>query len=90
VLEVIGGGAAGGFQLNVLGKRMVEDDFGPGFYVHHFIKDMGIAGTEAERMNLDLEVLTLARSLFERFAAEGGREDGTQGIFKMIAAPARS
>jgi len=85
VLEVIGGGAAGGFQLNVLGKRMVEDDFGPGFYVHHFIKDMEIAGTEAKRMDLDLEVLTLARSLFERFAAEGGREDGTQGIFKMIA-----
>ncbi|KAA5604153.1 NAD(P)-dependent oxidoreductase [Roseospira marina] len=86
VLEVIGGGAAGGFQLNVLGKRMAEGDFAPGFYVHHFIKDMGIAGAEAERMALDLESLTLARTLFERFAAEGGREDGTQGIYKMIAA----
>jgi 3-hydroxyisobutyrate dehydrogenase len=85
VLDVIGGGAAGGFQLNVLGKRMSEGDFAPGFYVHHFIKDMGIASAEAERMNLDLEVLTLVRALFERFAAEGGREDGTQGIYRMIA-----
>jgi len=86
VLEVIGGGAAGGFQLNVLGKRMVEGDFAPGFFVHHFIKDMGIAGAEAERMGLDLQVLTLARTIYERFAAdEGGREDGTQGIFRMIA-----
>jgi len=86
VLEVIGGGAAGGFQLNVLGKRMVEGDFAPGFFVHHFIKDMGIAGAEAERMGLDLEVLGLARTIYERFADEqGGREDGTQGIFRMIA-----
>ncbi|MBB4285059.1 NAD(P)-dependent oxidoreductase [Roseospira goensis] len=85
VLGVIGGGAAGGFQLNVLGKRMVDGDFAPGFYVHHFIKDMGIAAGEAERLGLDLEVLALAKTLFERFAAEGGREDGTQGIYKMIA-----
>ncbi|WP_281242474.1 NAD(P)-dependent oxidoreductase [Rhodospira trueperi] len=85
VLDVIGGGAAGGFQLNVLGRRIVQRDFAPGFYVHLFIKDMGIAAGEAERMGLDLEVLTLAKTLFERFAAEGGREDGTQGIFRMIA-----
>lgn len=85
VLEVIGGGAAGGFQLNVLGKKMAEGDFAPGFFVHHFIKDMGIAKGEAGRMGLDLEVLSLAKGIFERFAEAGGREDGTQGIFKVVA-----
>jgi 3-hydroxyisobutyrate dehydrogenase len=85
VLEVIGGGAAGGFQLNVLGKRMAEGDFAPGFFVHHFIKDMTIAKGEADRMGLDLEVLDLSRAIFERFAEAGGREDGTQGIFKAVA-----
>ncbi|MBB4267435.1 NAD(P)-dependent oxidoreductase [Roseospira visakhapatnamensis] len=84
VLDVIGGGAAGGFQLNVLGKRMVEGDFAPGFYVHHFLKDMGIAAAEAERMGLDLPALALARRQYQRFADEGGREDGTQGLYKMV------
>jgi len=83
VLGVIGQGAAGGFQLNVLGKRMSEGDFAPGFYVHHFIKDMGIAEDEAERMGLDLEALKTALRQFQRFAEAGGRENGTQGIFQL-------
>ncbi len=85
VLEVIGGGAASGFQLNVLGRKMVEGDFAPGFFVHHFIKDMTIASGEAERLGLDLEILGLSKAIFERFAEAGGREEGTQGIFKAVA-----
>lgn len=83
VLGVIGQGAAGGFQLNVLGKRMSEGDFAPGFFVHHFLKDMGIAEEEARGMGLDLAALRTAIGQFTRFAEEGGREDGTQGIFKL-------
>jgi 3-hydroxyisobutyrate dehydrogenase len=83
VLEVIGNGAAGGFQLNVLGKRMAEGDFAPGFFVHHFIKDMGIAQGEAQGMGLDLKALQTALKQFQEFAGNGGAEDGTQGIFKM-------
>jgi 3-hydroxyisobutyrate dehydrogenase len=83
VLDVIGTGAAGGFQLNVLGKRMSEGDFDPGFFVHHFIKDMGIAQGEAQTMGLDLKALQTALSQFKDFAQQGGAEDGTQGIFKM-------
>jgi len=85
VLEVIGGGAASGFQLNVLGRKMVEGDFAPGFFVHHFIKDMTIASGEAERLGLDLEILGLSKAVFERFAEAGGREEGTQGIYKAVA-----
>lgn len=83
VLDVIGSGAAGGFQLNVLGKRMSEGDFDPGFFVHHFIKDMGIAQSEAQGMGLDLKALQTALGQFQDFAQQGGAEDGTQGIFKM-------
>ena len=83
VLGVIGGGAAGGFQLNVLGKRMSEGDFAPGFFVHHFLKDMGIAASEAEAMGLDLRGLQTALHQFGRFAEQGGRECGTQGIFTL-------
>jgi 3-hydroxyisobutyrate dehydrogenase len=83
VLDVIGSGAAGGFQLNVLGKRMADGDFAPGFFVHHFIKDMGIAQDEAQGMGLDLKALQTALAQFQDFAAKGGAENGTQGIFKM-------
>lgn len=83
VLQVIGQGAAGGFQLNVLGKRMADGDFAPGFFVHHFLKDMGLALAEAERMGLDLRGLSTARGQFERLAAEGGATLGTQGLFTL-------
>lgn len=82
VLDVIGKGAAGGFQLNVLGKRMADGDFAPGFFVHHFIKDMTIALEEARRMGGDYRGLETALSQFKLFSEEGGAQDGTQGIFK--------
>lgn len=82
VLDVIGKGAAGGFQLNVLGKRMADGDFAPGFFVHHFIKDMGIALEEADRMGGDYQGLKTSLAQFQSFKEEGGAEDGTQGIFK--------
>ncbi|MGC2854479.1 NAD(P)-dependent oxidoreductase [Novispirillum sp. DQ9] len=82
VLDVIGTGAAGGFQLNVLGKRMANGDFAPGFFVHHFIKDMGIALEEARRMGGDYKGLQTALAQYQQFAEEGGAQDGTQGIFK--------
>lgn len=83
VLEAIGQGAAGGYQLNVLGKRMSEGDFAPGFFVHHFLKDMSIADSEARARGLDLAALQTALKQFQSFADAGGREDGTQGIFKL-------
>ncbi len=85
VLQSIGGGAASGFQLNVLGARMIEGDFAPGFFVEHFLKDLGIALGEASRMGLQLPGLELARSLYERLAARGGARDGTQALLKLYA-----
>jgi 3-hydroxyisobutyrate dehydrogenase len=83
VLQSIGGGAASGFQLNVLGAKMIIGDYAPGFYVEHFIKDLKIALTEAEQMNLALPGLSLAKSLFEKMAAKGLQRNGTQGIFQI-------
>jgi 3-hydroxyisobutyrate dehydrogenase len=83
VLQSIGGGAASGFQLNVLGAKMIVGDYAPGFYVEHFIKDLKIALSEAEQMNLALPGLTLAKSLFEKMAAKGLQRNGTQGIFQI-------
>jgi len=83
VLTSIGSGAASSFLLNNLGPRMLDGNFAPGFYVHHFIKDMGIALAEADRMGLALPGLTQARKLYEMLAEKGGAELGTQGLFKL-------
>lgn len=82
VLQSIGGGAASGFQLNVMGARIIKGDFAPGFFIEHFIKDLGIALAEAERMQLDLPALALARKLYQQLAEQGYGRSGTQALFK--------
>ena len=84
VLASIGGGAAASFSLNVLGPRMIAGDFDPGFYVKHFIKDMRIAIESAEAMDLDMPGLKLAKKLYDQLAKEGGENDGTQALYKLV------
>lgn len=83
VLTSIGAGAASSFALVQLGPRMLDGDFAPGFYVRHFIKDMSIALAEAERMELVLPGLAQAKALYERLAASGHADDGTQALFRL-------
>jgi len=83
VLKSIESGAAGSWLLSNLGPRMIKGDFDPGFYVKHFIKDMTIASESAKSMNLDTPGLDLAKSLYEKLAAQGGSDDGTQALFKI-------
>ena len=82
VLKSIGTGAASSFLLNGLGPKMIEGDFAPGFFVHHFIKDMTIALKESESMGVDLPALKIARDLYSKVADAGAREDGTQALIK--------
>lgn len=83
VLDVIGTGAASSFLLNALGRKMIREDFAPGFFVHHFVKDMSIALDEATRMGLDLPGLALAHSLYEQLVEGGFGEDGTQALYRV-------
>jgi 3-hydroxyisobutyrate dehydrogenase len=80
VLKSIGAGAAGGFQLNVLGAKIIDGDFAPGFFIEHFLKDLGIALAESRRMNLDLPGLALAQRLYTTLADRGLGRLGTQAL----------
>lgn len=82
-LDVLGTGAASSFLLNGLGRKMVRQDFAPGFFVHHFAKDIGIALNEAKRINLDLPGLALAQKMYERLLANGFGEEGTQALYRI-------
>lgn len=83
VLKSIASGAAASWSLSNLAPRMIAGNFAPGFYVKHFIKDMKIAIESAREMDLDVPGLTLAESLYEKLAASGGNDDGTQALFKL-------
>lgn len=83
LLQCIGGGAAGGFQLNVMGARIAKGDFAPGFFIEHFLKDLGIALAEAENMGLNLPGASLARKLYNEIADKGQGRLGTQALFQL-------
>ena len=85
VIDVIGRGAASSWSINNLGRRIVAGDYNPGFYIRHFVKDMGIALREAERMNLSLPGLSLARQFYVAAMGMGFEDLGTQGLYKVLA-----
>ncbi|MDO8986758.1 MAG: NAD(P)-dependent oxidoreductase [Coriobacteriia bacterium] len=85
VLESITAGSAASWSLANLVPRMIAGDMAPGFYVRHFIKDMGIALGSARQMGLDLPGLSLADSLYRRLAEEGGADLGTQALIELYS-----
>ncbi len=85
VLQSVSGGAAGSWSLSNYGPRMINGNFDPGFYVEHFIKDMGIALTEANRMGLSLPGLGLAQQLYVSLASTGGSRLGVQALQLALA-----
>ena len=86
LLQCIGGGAAGGFQLNVMGARIAKGDFAPGFFIEHFLKDLGIALDEAEKMDLQLPGASLARKLYKEMIDSGRGRLGIQALFQLYIA----
>src|SRR5262249_24594944 len=64
VFKSVSTGAAGSKALEVLGPRVLARNFEPGFYVEHFIKDMGIALAEAKQMKIALPGLALVHQLY--------------------------
>jgi len=85
MLQSVSPGAAGSWSLSNLGPRIIANNFDPGFYVEHFIKDMGIALAEAKRMGLALPGLALAQQLYLALAAQGHSRDGTHALQLALA-----
>jgi 3-hydroxyisobutyrate dehydrogenase len=85
VMESVGSAAAGSWSLSNLGTRMMAGNFDPGFFVEHFLKDMGIALDEARRMGLALPGLALAHQLYVALASQGHAKSGTQALILALA-----
>ncbi|MEC3556699.1 NAD(P)-dependent oxidoreductase, partial [Bacillus thuringiensis] len=82
VLESISTGAAGSWSLSNLAPRMLKGDFEPGFYVKHFMKDIKIALEEAEKLQLSVPGLSMAKELYEELIKDGEENSGTQVLYK--------
>lgn len=84
MLSSIQGGAARCWSLDNLAPRILRRDFAPGFFVDHFIKDMGIALKEAARMGLSLPGLALVHQLYLAVKAQGHGKCGTQALILAL------
>ena len=85
VMKSVASGAAGSWSLSNLGVRIIDNNFDPGFFVEHFVKDMGIALAESKRMGLSMPGLALAHQLYLSLVALGSGRDGTQALMLALA-----
>lgn len=83
VLRSISGGAAGSWGLSNLAPRVLKGDFAPGFYVHHLVKDLGLALATARALRLELPGLELAARLYDQVVAAGDSDLGTQALARL-------
>ena len=84
MLSSISGGAAACWSLDNLAPRILKRNFDPGFFVEHFIKDMGIALDEARKMNISLPGLALVHQLYLAVQAQGHGRLGTQSLMLAL------
>ena len=78
----ISGGAAGSWAMTNLAPRALTENFAPGFYVKHILKDIRIAVESASEMGLDLPGMRCAHELYDRVAGLGWDEFGTQVLYR--------
>ena len=84
LLESIRQGAAGCWTLDHLAPKILQQDFSPGFFVEHFIKDMGLALAAANRMGLLLPGLSVVHKLYQAVQAHGHGRSGTQALLVAL------
>jgi 3-hydroxyisobutyrate dehydrogenase len=85
-LQSTSSGSAGSWALANLAPRVIANNFAPGFFVEHFIKDMGIILDESRRMELCPPGLALVHQLYVSLKANGHGRDGTQALHLALAA----
>ncbi len=84
VLESVSSGAAGSWSLSNLTPRILKEDYSPGFFVDHFVKDLGIVLEEAARMQVKLPGVELAIELYRKLQGMGHGSSGTQALWLAV------
>jgi len=84
LINTIKSGAAGCWSLDNLAPRIVNNNYDPGFYIDHFIKDMKIALDECSKLNIKLPTLELVEKLYEKLQEQGNGNLGTQALILAL------
>ncbi|KOM38571.1 hypothetical protein LR48_Vigan03g195300 [Vigna angularis] len=83
-LEAISTGTTGSKSLDLYEKRILKRDFEAGFFVNHFVKDLGICLKECQNMRIALPGLALAQQLDLSLKAHGEGYLGTQALILVL------
>lgn len=83
VLETLSSGGADNWSMDNYVPRILKNDYTPGFFAKHFLKDLRIAIDEADKMEIDLPATKLAKQLYEQLVDAGHGDDGTQALIKL-------
>lgn len=84
VLSAISGGSAASWQLLNNGPKILQENYNPGFYIHHFIKDLKLVLHEAHQVNLQLPVVEEVLKDYETLVKNDPKLAlaGTQALIK--------
>ena len=80
--KTVSTGSGRSFSMTSYGPRILNEDFKPGFFTHHFIKDMKLALVDCEKMNIKLPGLETAYKIYNELEEEVRNTNGTQAISK--------
>lgn len=83
VVKTLNGGAASNWSLENYGPRILKEDYSPGFFVKHFVKDLNIVLDEADKLGLVLPATEKARELYTQLADKGFENEGTQALIRL-------
>ena len=62
--------------------KVLKNDFQPGFYIKHFIKDMKIIQNVMEEHHEHLLMLDTVCGMYEELQKNSHENDGTQALIK--------
>jgi 3-hydroxyisobutyrate dehydrogenase len=84
-IDAVDGGAAGSWQLNNLGPKMIAGDDAPGFMIDLQLKDLRLTLEAAEKAGINLQAAGLVTKLFEAAKDRGLGKAGTQALFHVVS-----
>lgn len=86
MLNAISGGAAGSWQVSNNGPKILKEDYKPGFYIHHFIKDLKLVDKSAAKAKLKLESSHIVLKNLQKYVRKHpeGAQLGTQAYIESL------
>ncbi len=79
-LQAISSGAASSWQVSNNGPKIIVQDYSPGFYIHHFVKDLQLVLEESIQFDIQLPIVEKVLELYQQLVQQGMSNCGTQAL----------